>query len=225
MDWSTHDYTRTYADTIYVPEQDYGAGVYPLDEAGPDADDAVDSRVRAPIRPYSLSDKYADRGGRYGRAARHPIVGTPFNEYRTREGYYTGGNIVSNRENQRAVFNVAWDERPLHYNPNAGTDWAHLVPPYSARPYGGGPAPSLAFPMITNSEAQVRPKELFAAGAGAGACGHSAELVLQVIKVILLVIIVVMLAMSLSAAGRVSRDIEKTIREALSAARAPASGQ
>lgn len=224
MDWSTNDYTRTYADTFYVPEQDYDAGVHLLDEAGPDAGDAISDRVRAPIRPYG------DRDGRYGKAARRPIIGTPYNEYRTREGYYTGGNIVSGpREKTRAIFHAAWDERPMHYNPNAGTDWAHLVPPPHLRPPGGGPAPSLAFPMITNSEAQVSPKDLFTAGNGGNGgndCGKScdcrqsaAEFTLQIIKVILLVVIVVLLAMSLSAAGRVARDLEKSVKDAVSVLR------
>lgn len=196
MDWSTSDYTKTYADTLYVPEPDHDAGVYLLDEAGagpknswlgPDPEDAAtDSRVRAPLRPAG----------------------------RAREGFYTGGNIVSDRHNNHAVFDAAWDERPLHYSPSAGPDWAHLVPSPRQRPPGGGPAPSLAFPMITQSEAQVGPKDLFTGGRapGPGPDGWTPELALQLIKVVLLLVIVVLLALTLRAAGRVARRLKKTTR-------------
>jgi hypothetical protein len=225
MDWSTHDYAKTFADTIYTPEQDCDEGVYILDEAGRDTDCSLDTRIRVPIRPYG------DPAGRFGRAARHSEVGTPFNEYRAREGscgnsaregFY--GNIISARENNGAVFDVAWDERPMHYNPNAGKDWAHLVPPPYLRPPGGGPAPTCAFPPITNSEAQVGPKNLFQggggdAGASAGACrscDRTAALVLQFMKVIL-VIILVLLAMALMSVGHLARRLEKTVKAAVKA--------
>jgi hypothetical protein len=213
MDWATDDYTRTYADTIYVTRPDADEGVYLLDEAGRGTDAAGDPYVRVPIRSY---DK---RAGRCGGAPQGYTRGRAAGAPRTREGFY--GNIISDRRNNPAVFNAAWDERPLHYNPGAGEDWAHLVPPPSARPPGGGPAPSLAFPFITQSEAMIRPKDLFSPNAGAGAgtsggggCGMSAEFVLQLIKIVLLVVIVILLAMTLSAAGRLARSLEKTVKKA-----------
>lgn len=194
MDWSTHDYTRTYADTFFLPDETHDSGVSLLDEAG-----ARDEHPRAPIR-----DERDVRG-------------------RHRETYYTGGNIVSrDGDKRRAIFDAAWDERPMHYNPNAGTDWAHLVPPYARRPYGGGPAPSLAFPMITNSEAQVGPKDLFSVGGGAAAAtaASSTAGLISIIQVVLLVVLVVMMACLLNSVSHVARDLrdanlEKEIRRAV----------
>lgn len=218
MDWSTGDYTKTYADTIYVPEPEHGTGVYLLDEAGRDSDPGVDSRIRAPIRPYGLED----RPGRFGRSASRP----PHRPQR--EGFYTDGNIISNRAggNSRRVFDVAWDERPQHFNPSSGPEAARLVPDPRVRPHGGGPAPSLAFPLISHSEAVVDPsrnpfpsapsKECFG-GRCCGNCGGGAELGLQLVKVILLVVILVLLAMTLMASARLARSLEKTVKEAVGA--------
>ncbi len=204
MDWSTNDYTQTFADTIYVPETGADTGIYLLDEAGDSQRDAPDDRARVPIRPYDY---------RHGRPARHPGVGVP-SRPGGREGYYTGGNIISDRENNHAVFDVAWDERPMHYNPNAGAEWAHLVPSQTQRPYGGGPAPSLAFPMITNSEAQVSPKDFFTPGKNQGnpdakARAAVAEITLAVLKVVLFVILAILLAMAIIAVGRAARAFDR----------------
>jgi hypothetical protein len=200
MDWATHDYTRTYADTIYTPEPDYDSGVSLLDEAPAWTPPARRSgRDAPPMQP----------GCRRGGAPR-------------REAFY--GNVVSDRRNSRAIYDVAWDERPLRYNPNAGADWAELVPPPQLRPPGGGPAPSLAYPIITQSEAANGTKDLFAANS-CQAChsrpspcsGLTAELALQFVKIIILIVIVVLLAMTLSAAGRLAKCLEKTIKEAAAA--------
>jgi hypothetical protein len=233
MDWSTGDYTQTYADTIYVPEQEYGEGVYLLDETGQESD----PYLRVPIRPYEMVIRQScpDKG---------KVTRRPGSEVPRREGYYTGGNIISERGsgNDRRVFDVAWDERPQHYNPNSGPGWAHLVPDPRARPYGGGPAPSLAFPMTTNSEATVYPshnpfpsatsKECFSHverqqapyfGGGASPCCTPAtsdarqDLYFHLIKIILLVVIVVLLAMTLMASTRLAHDLEKTVKEAVRA--------
>lgn len=144
MDWSTGDYTRTYADTIFVPEEDSDRGVYLLEEGGKDTDTAN----RAPIRPYG-------QPGRWGEAGRPRGAYTPYNVQRTREGFY--GNLESSRKNNLAVFDNDWDERPMHYNPNAGTDWARLAPPPSLRPPGGGWGPNLAFQKTTPSEGLDHP--------------------------------------------------------------------
>lgn len=202
MDWSTSDYTQTYADTIYTPEQDYDAGVYLLDEAHCD-------------RP---SARCGATGTCHGSQA-HPG--------HVREGYYTGGNIISDRSsgNLRRVYNVAWDERPQHYNPGSGADWAHLVPDRRARPPGGGPAPSLAYPMITNSEAIVAPSHNPYPSAPSKECfgdkGATADQCLQLMKVVL-VIIVVLLAMALVTSARYARGLEKTVKAAVEALRSVA---
>jgi hypothetical protein len=139
QDWSSDDYTRVYGDTYYVPEQ--AASVYLLDEAGLASDHRGDPHLRVPISRYE-----------YTSAGKHRPYGTD-----KREGFY--GNVVSERgDGQLArVYNAAWDERPMHYNPNAGTDWAHLVPSRYDRPYYGGPAPSLAYPVLSQSEGINRP--------------------------------------------------------------------
>ena len=219
-DWSTGDYTKNYGGTFYLPPSTADEGISLLDEDRPE-DPGTHARVPG---PWGYEGRRRGRRGGCREAPREgPREGAREGSRREgcrgsrREGYYTGGNVISDNENRRAVFDAAWDERPLHYNPHAGTDWSHLVPPQSCRPHGGGPAPSLAFPMITNSEAQVSPKDLFAAGpAGAPApaaracCG--AEMTLQVIKVILLFVIVVMLAMALAAAARAARALEEAAR-------------
>ena len=245
MDWSTGDYTQTYADTFFLPEPEHGTGIYLLDESGRDSDPGGDPYVRAPIRPYG------NRSGRYGKAARHSVpsglasacrgsrseTGAPLWADGTpdarkpppvgREGYYTGGNIISSPRGRRPIFDVAWDERPQHYNPRSGEDWAHLVPNPRDRPHGGGWAPSLAFPHITQSEAMVDPYHNPAVGAPSKECfrgasqgipplpGQSAEYCLQFIKIILLVVIVVLLAMTLAATGRAARSLEKMIGESV----------
>jgi hypothetical protein len=211
MDWATSDYTRTYADTFFLPEPGHDAGVYLLDEASRDTD--PEDRVRVPIR------RYGDVAGRFGRPIRCKAGSTPYNRARARgelrEGFY--GNILSSHRNNHAIFDSTWDERPMHYNPSAGSDWAHLVPPPRLRPYGGGPAPSLAFPIISQSEALNRPKDLFQGGETAAdqSCKcPSPDRLLQLIKIVLLIVIVVLLAMTLISAQRLSRDLEKTIHEA-----------
>lgn len=198
MDWSSDDYSRVYADTFLTPAPETGTGIYLLDEAGRDTDPYDRDRLEAPIRRY----------GPKGPPRRPPA-------HSRREGYYTGGNIISDRGNTRAVFDVAWDERPLH----SGSDRAHLVPPPSA--HRGPPAS----PLTTRSEGAnnpgaVRspPKECFGGACGhpaACACGRSTELNLQYLKVFLLIVIVVLLAMTLMAAGRLARSLEKTVRSAV----------
>jgi hypothetical protein len=154
MDWSTNDYTQTYADTIYVPEHEYDSGIYLLSMA--------DLGEKPPPAPAPHKEKY-----------------------------YTGGNIISRRENNRAIFDAAWDERPRHYSPGAGPEWAHLVPP---------PRGEEAYPRITHSEAQVR--EGFV-----NARTH------DIFKLILIIIIVVITAMVVSAT-MVSACIENALKAA-----------
>jgi hypothetical protein len=223
MDWATDDYTRTYADTFFLAEPDHDKGVYLLDEAGRDTD--PEDRVRVPIRAYG------DGSGRYGRPIRRSERATPFDYARSRgglrEGFY--GNIVSSKRNNHAIFDAAWDERPMHYNPNAGSDWAHLVPLPSQRPYGGGPAPSLAFPIITPSEALNKPKDLFQ-GQLQETAGREArrearrevDRTLQILKVVLLVVIVVLLAMMLASTRQLAKGFERSVQEAVSLLRAAA---
>jgi hypothetical protein len=207
MDWSTNDYTRTYADTLYVPESEADEGIYLLDEAGRGSDPTTDDHLRVPIRRYG---GYTAPPGAKGR----------------KEGFY--GNVVSSRENNRRVFNAAWDERPMHYNPNSGRAWAHLV---------NQPRPEFSptFPPITQSEALNDPRSVslpgspsrecaglgcgregFAGGAHGG--GRSCDCQgLQLLKVFLLVVIVVLLSLILSAAGRVAKSLEKTLRSTVEA--------
>jgi hypothetical protein len=199
-DWSTSDYTRGDGGTFYVPEEDHDAGVYILDEP-----------VR-PARVYQSTVRMADPA-RVGVARGY------------KEGYYTGGNIISQDKNRERVFDTTWDERPERYNPNSGAEWARLVPNPRDRPYGGGPAPSLAFPMISQSEAMNKPDaSVFPSAPAAGCAGRegfavgpsiSVANLLQIIKVVLLIIVAVLLAMSLRASGRIEDALEKL---ALSAA-------
>jgi len=241
MDWATNDYTRTYADTIYVPEPDASEGIYLLDEAerGFDPWDRdrpserrncgigrFDPPYRAPSRELRGGTQRSEGGGR---------------RETFQEGYYTGGNIISTpRDNLHRIYGAAWDERPQRYNPRSGPDWARLVPDPRDRPYGGGPTPSPAYPIIPHSAAidniwdnsaptapsrecgrdPSPPLEHFGGGAPSGRgvapvtnCG--ADHALQLVKVFLLIIIVVLLAMTLMAAGRLARALEKAVSEAV----------
>jgi hypothetical protein len=194
MDWASDDYSRVYADTYLTPAPDTGTGIYLLDDAGHDTD--TDSH---------------DHGRRCGSRCGPGPKGAPARP--RREKYYTGGNIISNRGDPRAVFNVAWDERP-----HSGADYTRLFPPPTA--HHGPPA----FPLNTQPPgANIlgglnRTKEYFG---GADSCGgrapcrcgpHAAELNLQYLKVFLLIVIVVLLAMTLMAAARLARSLEKTAK-------------
>jgi len=159
---------------------------------------------------------------------------------RLHEGYYTGGNIISDRNINRAVHGVAWDERLY-----SGADWDRLIPPHTAH---RGPAP---FPL--RGESTIIPggthrpgapsAEYFSGPGGPGShcgshcggsycggsycggdCGRATELKLQYLKVFLLIVVVVLLAMTLAAAGRLSRSLEKTVRSAVGALGAVAVG-
>jgi len=44
-----------------------------------------------------------------------------------KEGFNTGFHLTD-RSEIRPIYSVNWDERPMGYNPNAGPEWARLVP-------------------------------------------------------------------------------------------------
>lgn len=149
MDWATNDPMRTYADTIYVPEPESGTGIYLLDESDRRDDPYDRNRLQAPIRPYE-----GDQRGRYGVALRRDAEGRERFDGRRVAWERPGSSGAS----PRAYYdNVDWDPRPMRYNPNAGTDWAGLVPPPQLRPPGSGPSRYAAFPPMTQSEADNRP--------------------------------------------------------------------
>jgi len=229
-DWATSDYTRTYGDTVFVPEPGYDSGVYLLEESG--------QENPAAGYPQRTGVGYGHRPGRYGETARgHPGPAGPVRSRGVKEGYYTGGNVISQSGYDRQeLYNTAWDERPERYNPNSGADWARLVPNPRDRPYGGGPAPSLAFPMISQSEAMNKPDDAVFPSAASSECGTkgcgrphavrenfaglpsaravvTVDALLQVFKVILLFVVVILLAMALVSSNRIERDLEKLTRE------------
>ena len=130
MDWATSDYTRTYADTIFVPEPDHDSGVSLLDPSD-QSDNPENGRDR--LRSYGHRD------GRYGRTIRHSEKAAPHNERRegfrggARENYYTGGNVVSSHKNLDRVYDVAWDQTPQSRTPATGPT-AAAPPPASRSP-------------------------------------------------------------------------------------------
>src|SRR3989338_10645712 len=85
MDWSSNDYTQTYADTFYSPEYEQGEGIY------------VDESLYS---PHDTALKC------------EPRITDTRDKSRITEKYNTGGNVVSTRRARRPVFNVGWDERP-----------------------------------------------------------------------------------------------------------------
>jgi len=55
-------------------------------------------------------------------------LATPGDERQGRkEGFDTGFHLTDRGE-IRPIYSVNWDERPMGYNPNAGPEWARLVP-------------------------------------------------------------------------------------------------
>jgi hypothetical protein len=120
---------------------------------------------------------------------------------------------------RNSVFNVAFDERPLHYSPHAGLEWAHLAPPADRGP--------VAFPILSTDAAQMFARDMFSAAPGAAAataCGGAqvlsgVELSLQILKVVLLFVIVAMLAFAMVAAGREARALTSVIRDAIASLR------
>jgi len=211
MDWASDDYSRVYADTFLTPAPDSGAGIYLLDET-----DDHDISQEARGSPQACRSRDMPRRS-YG--PKRP---------RLHEGYYTGGNIISDRNINRAVHGVAWDERLY-----SGADWDRLIPPHTAH---RGPAP---FPLRGESaiipggtHRSGAPSAEYFSGPGShcggsycgGDCGRATELKLQYLKVFLLIVVVVLLAMTLAAAGRLSRSLEKTVRSAVGALGAVAVG-
>ena len=199
MDWSSDDYSRVYADTFLTPPSESGTGIYLFNEDEPE--------------PYSCPENF-------GRRDRRPP---------RQERYYTGGNIVSDRGDSRAIFNVAWDERPQSYNSDrlvppfalpTGSPSAHRRPtggpPAHRRPTGGPPALPIGSPPVYRGPLGSPSTESFSGAAG-HTCdcdreGRAVELKLQHIKVFLLIVIVILHAMVLVSAGRMSRRLENAIR-------------
>lgn len=200
MDWASDDYSLVYADTFLTPAPGSDAGIYLLDETD-DVETDGHSRdhrgcLEPPCRRGGSAPIYRGRAQSYG--PKRP---------RLHEGYYTGGNIISDRNTKRAVHGVAWDERR-----DSGADWDRLIPPHSAH---HGPAP---FPLGADGPDDIhRPGAEYFSGPGGGGhhCGcdygRAAELKLQYLKVFLLIIVVILLAMTLVAAGRLTARLEKIV--------------
>lgn len=194
MDWSSDDYSQVYADTFLTPPSESGTGIYLFNEDEPE--------------PYSCPENF-------GRRERRPP---------RREKYYTGGNIISDHRNSRAIFNVAWDERPQSYNsdrlippPSAHRGppaFAHRGPPAFALPTGSPPALPIGSPPVYRGPIGSPSTESFSGTAGhtCNCDGRAVELKLQHIKVFLLIVIVILHAMVLVSAGRMSRRLENAIR-------------
>jgi hypothetical protein len=229
MDWSSDDPTVNFGDSIYVPAPGADEGIYVLDEADRLAD--PDRR-----RPYTRYEAPSANGGlaSWSRARDDPNV-RHSNRYRgQKEGYYTGGNIGSmgphTSGNTQRIFDVAWDERPQQYNPNVGAGWAKLLPTQMQRPHNGVlPLPSLAYPILSTSEAQDRlgrgdwPSAPAMACMGGGKEGLAARprgsaIPIDFMSALLLIVIIVLLAMLLTAAGRIERKLSRLLREAIGVA-------
>lgn len=225
MDWASDDYARGAADS-YVRQPDSDVGIYLLD----DASRAEDPNTGAPTpgpgpRRDPLRVRAPGACGRYG----CPLP--------RREGFNGSGTPYSERGSGTLarIFAGDWDERPEHYNPAAGADRAHLVPPPCARPYGGGPAPSLAFPVLSQSEGANNPNAYAGAGvparecfggapaAAAGPCphcGHGAT-AQQFTRTFLLILALVLAAMAFAAFNRLEKTIKKLYRAAPALAASP----
>jgi hypothetical protein len=252
MDWASEDYTRDSPGTFYTRAPESGTGIYLLDEASRETDPYRSNEGRVPIRPYD-----ARASGRYGYPNRRPEPkgfagyaegfngGAPRRERCCgREGFVGPGVIDSERAsgNLAAIYEAGWDERPMHYNPNAGCDWAHLVPSPCDRPYGGdrgGRASKAAFPIgLSQSEGLNAPesamltgaptRECFAGGAPPATaptandpCHCGAAQNMQVLKIVLLLLLVVMLAMSLMTSHRIEKYCKKVIKRLTPTAQGP----
>lgn len=141
-------------------------------------------------------------------------------------------NLNSDRTNIHSIYDESYEPWPLRYNPGAGPEWSNLVPRQSDRPWGGGWAPSLAFPIPKNPPFGRR--DFIARGCGGerdigcdSGCGGEGrerfggkvactpEMTTQYIKIFLMVVIIVLLAISITIAFKLSRGIEKTIKTAI----------
>jgi hypothetical protein len=204
MDWASDDYSRIYADTFLVPAPESGAGIQLFDE-GERPEDHYDGGCAC-----RCCAREAPVGARC--CAREPFTPARARSYSQKENYYGGSS--GDRDIKRAIFGAAWDERPTRYAPRAGSGQARLIPP----PQRAAPAfPLDAQPEVRSGGFRLPPpsKECFSGG--------GIELRLQYMKVFLLIIIVVLMAMSLLAAGRLMRSLERNIKTAVEALNAAAS--
>jgi hypothetical protein len=196
LDWATSDYAQTYADSLYTTEPEPDSGIYVLsdDESG---GPCVGVDAVPPRRPLGQRRRPVGAGlQKSGPSAVGPGE---------KEGFY--GNVVSSRRGQRPIFDAAWDERPQRYRPDTGPAWAELVPLPCRRPPGAAPVPSLAFPVMSNSEAVVGPMDRFTSGGKAAPTGWPAP-ALQVLFV-LLVIIAILLGALVTTVRKVERRLRK----------------
>ena len=221
-----------YADSFTLPDADE-EGVF-LDEGASDCDSVRgDCPGRTGRGLQGLRDNFRGdrrdnfRGPRRGNPGA-PDIPTPAG----RETFY-----ASDRRGRPELDRVNWDERPprgathTYGNANDPSEWFHLVPSPALRPYGGGPAPSLAYPIPApgrgaelNGLGSVNlptARECFAAApaqasaqasAQAPAPDHAIKITFpQLGVIILLFVAVVLLALVLKSAGRIISCLERTV--------------
>lgn len=149
-DWSSVDPTRNFGGVIYMPPSDDG-GIYlneGYDDLGRRRPDMPTRRY--PAGGYTQTSGYRDPtpdthwsaaqashwpaaletpGCRMGREPPRgaPASAVPPRNSSTKEGFV--GFHESDREQIQPIYEVAWDQRPASYNPNAGPQWARLGPP------------------------------------------------------------------------------------------------
>jgi hypothetical protein len=220
MDHASGDCTQIYADTfVYTPDT-YDTGVYTLDDSERANERWCDDRARVPIRRYKRNECNPVRSG-------GPVrCGEVREGFRGKETYWTGKTAVNavDRERKNAIFDGDYDERPLHYAPLAGEDWAHLIPRQSQRPLGGACTTSLAFPANLEDEKEVmrlraedpRLREGFQSQQPSQPQIPSiSEIHLQYIKIFLLIVIVVMMAMTLAISFKMVAGTQRSLKKAI----------
>lgn len=193
-DWSTEDYTRSYGGTFYEGPPP-GEGVVLLEEAGNRFSPGC-GHARGRVEACSAC-------GTCGGGSRRERFASNAAAARGPGAYDVATSDVGNRA---VIFNQAWDERPQHYNPNAGEEWARMGLPLPRQTWRGGP-PEPAFPIVPGSEAILIDRFAGAPAAAAVAtCGVTiTPLQLAIFAIILIAILVAILSRLL----RLDRRLKK----------------
>jgi len=198
IDWASSDPILGHGDVLHIPPPESDAGIYLLEEA-----ERATPRCDPSRPPY-------ERGGSMSRRR----SGLP-DGYR--EGFTNGyrrenNNAIPCRTGLRSVYDVAWDERPLHFAPGAGAEWAHLVPPARCGPP--------AFPVLSQSEGANNPDKMqlngrccdkFAVGGTVPPPPPSNN------SMAIIFVLVLLVAVLLAMMGRVTSSCEKTLKRAIKA--------
>jgi hypothetical protein len=138
MDWSPDgDYMNGSSD------DPYNGGIYLLDSEDNIA--RLEARNMAKMPPPSLRAFHNPVGGappRFAMTNAPPRFAMTNAPPRSTGKETFASPIQSNENNIHAIYDVAYNDWPMRFNPNAGPADSNLLPSQVQRPYGGGWSPS-----------------------------------------------------------------------------------